>query len=239
MAPAVVGIEAYYRGGQKMEGDVIYSSELYVMATYSDGSVKEINEGWSSPDVGMILTGSNRVVTMYYDNYSSSFNLPIAPAPTVETPAETPAAPVETPAAPAAPAETPAPAVTPAAPTRDYRSEIVAYATSWVGRCSYVWGGTTLAVGGQVDCSGFTMCVYRDVAGISLPHYSYSQRNCGTAVSYEQLRAGDLVLFEGHVGIYIGGGMMVHAKSAETGIVIDSVFYNPNKQPIGYRSLLP
>ena len=83
------------------------------------------------------------------------------------------------------------------------------------------------------------MCVYRDVAGISLPHYSYSQRNCGTAVSYEQLRAGDLVLFEGHVGIYIGGGMMVHAKSAETGIVIDSVFYNPNKQPIGYRSLLP
>lgn len=235
MAPVVTQIEARYQGGTKREGEVIYSSEVYIHAVYSDGSEKDLYEGWTCPDVGMYLAAGNKVVTMYYGDLSSVFELYVEPAPTTAAPTEAPT--TAAPAAPAAPAETPAAPVVD--PGRDYRAEVVAYATSWVGRCSYVWGGTTLAPGGQVDCSGFTMCVYRDVAGISLPHYSYSQRNCGAAVSYEQLRPGDLVLFEGHVGIYIGDGLMVHAKSAETGIVIDSVFYNPAKQPVGYRSLLP
>ena len=114
----------------------------------------------------------------------------------------------------------------------DLRSEIVTYALQFVGN-RYKYGGTNPNTG--VDCSGFTMNVYA-AFGISLPHYSGEQINYGQAVSYEQLQPGDLICFSGHVGIYIGGGMMVHAASAERGIVVDNVFYN--KQPIGYRRLV-
>ena len=114
----------------------------------------------------------------------------------------------------------------------DLRSEIVTYALQFVGN-RYKYGGTNPNTG--VDCSGFTMNVYA-AFGISLPHYSGSQINYGQAVSYEQLQPGDLICFPGHVGIYIGGGMMVHAASEERGIVVDNVFYN--KQPIGYRRLV-
>ena len=138
-------------------------------------------------------------------------------------------APVQRPAAPAPVAAAPAPA-----PSGNGQS-IVDYAMQWVGQCNYVWGGTNLTPGGGVDCSGFTMNVYA-AFGISLPHYSGVKINYGQAVSYEQLQTGDLICFSGHVGIYIGGGMMVHAASAERGIVVDNVFYN--KQPIGYRRLV-
>ena len=114
----------------------------------------------------------------------------------------------------------------------DLRSEIVTYALQFVGN-RYKYGGTNPNTG--VDCSGFTMNVYA-AFGISLPHYSGEQINYGQAVSYEQLQPGDLICFSGHVAIYIGGGMMVHAASAERGIVVDNVFYN--KQPIGYRRLV-
>ena len=109
----------------------------------------------------------------------------------------------------------------------DLRSEIVTYALQFVGN-RYKYGGTNPNTG--VDCSGFTMNVYA-AFGISLPHYSGEQINYGQAVSYEQLQPGDLICFSGHVAIYIGGGMMVHAASAERGIVVDNVFYN--KKPIG------
>ena len=248
----ITGIEARYQGGYKFVGDVVYTADLFIRATYSDGTVKDIYEGWYSPQVGMTLKqeGSS-VVTMYYGDFSSNLELWVNPAPTqapVETPtvpAETPApapapteapapAPTETPApveTPTVPAETPAPAPTPSASGQ----AIVDYAMQWVGQCNYVWGGTNLTQGGAVDCSGFTMNVY-GAFGISLPHYSGSQINYGYAVSYEQLQPGDLICFVGHVGIYIGNGMMVHAASAERGIVVDSVFYS--KQPIGYRRLV-
>lgn len=227
-AARVIGIEAFYQGGAKTEGEVVSADELYIRADYSDGTSQYLynGSGWSCPDVGMILSAPERVITIYYDNYASSFELPVQAAPTA--PAET------------QPAETqPAQTETPVISNRDYRSEIVSYATSWVGRCSYVWAGASLVPGGQVDCSGFTMCVFRDVAGISLPHYSYAQLNCGAAISYEQLRPGDLVFYDRHVAIYIGNGQIVHAKSPSAGIVIDSVFFSQTQPPIGYRSLLP
>ncbi|WP_229803257.1 C40 family peptidase [Planobispora rosea] len=81
----------------------------------------------------------------------------------------------------------------------------------------YVWG----AEGPNgFDCSGLVMWAYQKV-GISLPHYTGDQWTAGTRISKEQLRPGDLVFFYSdlhHVGIYIGGGLMVHAP--RTGDVI-------------------
>lgn len=253
---SVTGIEACYQGGTKYVGDVVYTAELFVRVSYSDGTVKDIYDGWYSPQVGMTLKQEGyNVVTMYYGDFSSNLEVYANPAPTQATqpaaPETQPAAPETQPAAPAPAPETqpaapetqpaapetqpaaPAPAPAPA-PSGNGQS-IVDYAMQWVGQCNYVWGGTNLTPGGGVDCSGFTMNVYA-AFGISLPHYSGEQINYGQAVSYEQLQPGDLICFSGHVGIYIGGGMMVHAASAERGIVVDNVFYN--KQPIGYRRLV-
>lgn len=246
-AASVTGIEACYQGGTKYVGDVVYTAELFVRVSYSDGTVKDIYDGWYSPQVGMTLKQEGyNVVTMYYGDFSSNLEVYANPAPTQATqpaaPETQPAAPETQPAAPetqpAAPA--PAPETQPAAPApapapSGNGQSIVDYAMQWVGQCNYVWGGTNLTPGGGVDCSGFTMNVYA-AFGISLPHYSGEQINYGQAVSYEQLQPGDLICFSGHVGIYIGGGMMVHAASAERGIVVDNVFYN--KQPIGYRRLV-
>ena len=257
---SVTGIEACYQGGTKYVGDVVYTAELFVRVSYSDGTVKDIYDGWYSPQVGMTLKQEGyNVVTMYYGDFSSNLEVYANPAPTQATqpatPETQPAAPETQPAAPApapetqpaapetqpaAPAPAPetqpaAPAPTPAPAPSGNGQSIVDYAMQWVGQCNYVWGGTNLTPGGGVDCSGFTMNVYA-AFGISLPHYSGAQINYGQAVSYEQLQPGDLICFSGHVGIYIGGGMMVHAASAERGIVVDNVFYN--KQPIGYRRLV-
>ena len=266
-AASVTGIEACYQGGTKYVGDVVYTAELFVRVSYSDGTVKDIYDGWYSPQVGMTLKQEGyNVVTMYYGDFSSNLEVyanpapetqpaapetqpaapetqPAAPAPETQpaAPETQPAAPETQPAAPApapetqpaAPETQPTPAPAPA-PSGNGQS-IVDYAMQWVGQCNYVWGGTNLTPGGSVDCSGFTMNVYA-AFGISLPHYSGEQINYGQAVSYEQLQPGDLICFSGHVGIYIGGGMMVHAASAERGIVVDNVFYN--KQPIGYRRLV-
>ncbi len=262
---SVTGIEACYQGATKYVGDVVYTAELFVRVSYSDGTVKDIYDGWYSPQVGMTLKQEGyNVVTMYYGDFSSNLEVYANPAPTQATqpatPETQPAAPETQPAAPAPAPETqpaapetqpaapaPAPETQPAAPETQPAApapapapsgngqSIVDYAMQWVGQCNYVWGGTNLTPGGGVDCSGFTMNVYA-AFGISLPHYSGAQINYGQAVSYEQLQPGDLICFSGHVGIYIGGGMMVHAASAERGIVVDNVFYN--KQPIGYRRLV-
>lgn len=262
-AASVTGIEACYQGGTKYVGDVVYTAELFVRVSYSDGTVKDIYDGWYSPQVGMTLKQEGyNVVTMYYGDFSSNLEVyanpapetqpaapetqpaapetqPVAPAPAPETqpaaPETQPAAPETQPAAPAPAPETQPAAPAPAPAPSGNGQSIVDYAMQWVGQCNYVWGGTNLTPGGGVDCSGFTMNVYA-AFGISLPHYSGEQINYGQAVSYEQLQPGDLICFSGHVGIYIGGGMMVHAASAERGIVVDNVFYN--KQPIGYRRLV-
>ncbi|MHB1381703.1 MAG: C40 family peptidase [Thermoleophilia bacterium] len=76
----------------------------------------------------------------------------------------------------------------------------------------YVWGGES---GSGVDCSGLVKVVY-GALGYSLPHSAAAQYGYGTHVSYDQLAPGDLVFFGygsgiSHVGIYIGGGNMIHA----------------------------
>ena len=120
----------------------------------------------------------------------------------------------------------------------DVRVDLVEYAKQFVGN-PYVWGGTSLTKG--ADCSGFVLAVFKQY-GISLSHSSRAQANEGTKISASDLKPGDLIFYGNgkgninHVAIYIGGGMMVHAASAERGIVVDNVFYN--KQPIGYRRLV-
>ncbi|MDO9557278.1 MAG: NlpC/P60 family protein [Coriobacteriia bacterium] len=102
-------------------------------------------------------------------------------------------------------------------PTNAPRSEVVSIAKSKLG-APYVWGA---AGPNAFDCSGFTMWVYARV-GVSLPHSSRSQISCGQRVSRANLAPGDLVFFGTsvihHVGIYVGGGMYIHAP--HTGDVV-------------------
>ena len=286
---AIQGIEAFYTGSSKTEGQVLSASELYIVVTYTDGTTQTVTEGLSCEQVGMMLSAGWNTVTVSYQGFSSSFDLNVATVeassetqpsdvPSSETvPDETTTTAEET--APSSEAETSttveetAPSsetetttttaaetttttvaetttttaaettttqevTTPSNSSTPLRDSIVNYALSWVGQCNYVYGGTDLSIGGSVDCSGFTMQVYSRVAGVSLPHHSMSQMNCGSAITYDQLRPGDLVFYNNpnHVAIYIGNGAIVHAGSPETGINVTSVFF---KTPIGYRTYLP
>lgn len=102
-------------------------------------------------------------------------------------------------------------------------SSIASYALKFVGN-PYVSGGTSLTNG--ADCSGFTWAVYQHF-GISIPRQSDAQGRSGKAVSYSDAQAGDILYYGGHVGIYIGGGRIVHASTAATGIKISSANYRP------------
>ena len=108
----------------------------------------------------------------------------------------------------------------------DIQMEICEYARQFVGN-PYVWGGTSLTKG--ADCSGFTLSVYIKY-GVSLPHSSKAQANCGTRIDVSEVQPGDLVFYGGknihHVAMYIGNGQVVHAQSAKTGIVVTSMYYN-------------
>ena len=285
---AIQGIEAFYTGSSKTEGQVLSASELYIVVTYTDGTTQTVTEGLSCEQVGMMLSAGWNTVTVSYQGFSSSFDLNVATveassetqpsdvpssetvpdettttveetAPSSEaettttveetvpsseaettttTAAETTTTTVEATTTTAAETTTTQEITTPSNNSTPLRDSIVNYALSWVGQCNYVYGGTDLSIGGSVDCSGFTMQVYSRVAGVSLPHHSMSQMNCGSAITYDQLRPGDLVFYNNpnHVAIYIGNGAIVHAGSPETGINITSVFF---KTPIGYRTYLP
>ena len=108
----------------------------------------------------------------------------------------------------------------------DIQMEICEYARQFVGN-PYRWGGTSLTKG--ADCSGFTLSVYANY-GVSLPHSSRAQANCGTRIDVSEVQPGDLVFYGGknihHVAMYIGNGQIVHAQSANTGIVVSSMYYN-------------
>ena len=100
------------------------------------------------------------------------------------------------------------------------RNAIVSAAWGKVG-CSYVYGATGP---NAYDCSGFVQYCYAQ-AGISLPRTSYDQGACGTTTSNPQ--AGDIVCWGGHVGIYIGGGMMIDAGNPSVGVSYRSVYGSP------------
>ncbi|MFD3536014.1 NlpC/P60 family protein [Streptomyces sp. NPDC058664] len=88
-------------------------------------------------------------------------------------------------------------------------AEAVSFARAQLGK-PYVWGATGPSA---YDCSGLTQAAWR-AAGVSLPRTTYTQINAGRRVSRSQLAPGDLVFFYSgisHVGLYIGGGQMIHA----------------------------
>ena len=112
-AVTVTGIEAFYVGGTKSEGDVVCSNEVYVVAAYSDGNYATITEGWSSNDIGMMLHAGENVITLSYGGFSSNIVLtvaaassaapetqPTAPETQPEAPETQPAAPETQPTAP-------------------------------------------------------------------------------------------------------------------------------------------
>lgn len=100
---------------------------------------------------------------------------------------------------------------------------VAEYAVQFIGN-PYVWGGTSLTEG--ADCSGFVMKVYEEF-DVSLPHSSAADRKQGYAVKggLENAQPGDLICYSGHVAIYIGDGMIVHASNEKDGIKVSKAAY--------------
>lgn len=102
------------------------------------------------------------------------------------------------------------------APTGGTGQDVVDYAVQFVGN-PYVLGGSSLTNG--IDCSNFVMRIY-EAFGVSLPHNSYQLRSVGYEVSASEIKAGDIICYQGHVSIYMGDGRCVHAANSEDGIKI-------------------
>lgn len=101
-------------------------------------------------------------------------------------------------------------------------NSVLAFASQFVGN-PYVYGGTSLTNG--TDCSGFVMGVYKNF-GVGLPHSSAAMRNVGYGVSQSQMKAGDIVCYSGHVGIYDGNGRIVNAATGKLGITYLNAHYS-------------
>src|SRR5439155_13491856 len=111
-------------------------------------------------------------------------------------------------------------APTGAVPASGHGDTVASLALQEIGK-PYVWGASGP---NSFDCSGLVMYVFAQI-GIALPHSSYAQAGMGVAVDYNDLQPGDLVFFNGnsHVGIYIGGGNMVHAPHTGASVTVISI----------------
>lgn len=109
-------------------------------------------------------------------------------------------------------------------------SAVVEKAKAYLGS-KYVYGGTSPS---GFDCSGFTYYIYKQF-GITLNRTAAAQYSNGVPVARSDLQLGDLIMFGksgiNHVGIYIGGGKIVHAANPSRGVVTDTInsgYYNTN-----------
>jgi cell wall-associated NlpC family hydrolase len=149
---------------------------------------------------------------------------PAAPASALASTPTT--APAPSPVASAPPAPSPPPVPTPA-PASSAADVAIAFARAQLGK-PYVYAG----VGPNAyDCSGLTMMAYA-AAGIAMPHYSGAQYTMFPKVSLGALLPGDLVFWgpggSDHVGIYIGGGLMIHAPHTGDVVKIAPVYDTPS-----------
>lgn len=87
----------------------------------------------------------------------------------------------------------------------------------------YVWGGASMS---GFDCSGLTMWAW-SFGGVSLPHYTGSQYAMGQKIPLSAAQPGDLIFYNslGHVGLYVGGGQMIHAPRRGSNVKVDSIYY--------------
>ena len=128
----------------------------------------------------------------------------------------------QTPSVPEIPQQPQQP-VTPPVGDTSVGQAIVNVAYGYLG-IPYVWGGTTTA---GFDCSGMVQAAHAAV-GISLPRVSEAQGACGQAVgSMAEALPGDIVCYGYHVGIYIGGGQMIHAPEPGDVVKVSSVYGSP------------
>lgn len=98
-------------------------------------------------------------------------------------------------------------------------TSVIAFARAQVGK-KYVRGGEGP---NSFDCSGLTKRAYAR-AGLRLPHSSHGQAARARTISRTAARPGDLVVGPGHVGIYLGGGMMIDAGNPRTGVVFRRLY---------------
>jgi cell wall-associated NlpC family hydrolase len=109
------------------------------------------------------------------------------------------------------------------------------YALKQIGD-KYVFGAAGMTTW---DCSGLTMRAFQ-TAGVSLPHSSRAQYSYGKSVKRSELKPGDLVFFGrpiSHVGIYLGGGKMVHAPRSGSRVKVASASNLGRKPYVGARRL--
>ena len=107
------------------------------------------------------------------------------------------------------------------------------YALKQIGD-RYVFGAAGLVTW---DCSGLTMRAYQ-AAGVSLPHSSAAQSRMGKKVSFSSLKPGDLLFYGrpvSHVGIYLGGGKMVHAPRSGSRVKVTTSGSLGSKPLVGAR----
>ena len=98
----------------------------------------------------------------------------------------------------------------------------------------YVWGAAGPT---RWDCSGLTMRAFQS-AGVSLPHSSAAQSRLGKKVALNALKPGDLLFYGrpvSHVGIYLGGGKMVHAPRSGSRVKVASSTSLGRKPLVGAR----
>ncbi|UFQ20302.1 NlpC/P60 family protein [Streptomyces huasconensis] len=104
-------------------------------------------------------------------------------------------------------------------------AKVIAFAEAQIGK-PYVWGATGPD---SYDCSGLTQDAWK-AAGITLPRTTWDQVKAGTTVKTADAEPGDLVFFYddiSHLGIYIGGGKMIHAPKPGAKVRVESIFSMP------------
>ncbi|MFE9117013.1 NlpC/P60 family protein [Streptomyces sp. NPDC007172] len=113
----------------------------------------------------------------------------------------------------------------PSAPGSAKAAKALAFARAQMGK-PYVWGATGPA---SYDCSGLTQAAWK-AAGVDLRRTTWDQVKAGTRVATADLQPGDLVFFYddiSHVGMYTGGGMMIHAPHSGAYVREESIYSMP------------